>query len=641
MENMKNDRQNKNTPDDGILEAKLDPKNEIASASSEEKLISSPRRNGLGTDMVGSANKAVLEAKTMGQDKNFSKADKVVESGAAESEKSYGKCDASLYATGGSNRKKMLPIIAIVGVLFLAVTVVAAMYVFDIGGFGKKKETPQDIIKSSMAAMRDVKTYNMTGNIKVGIGVNGTAGAAVSGDETGNMKYDINIDMSGKTDMSDINNVKSDANMNVQLKMSSDVGNEDYSVELEGRSFGTKEFYYKLNNMDLGMLGMIIGTQVSQYKGKWYVLDFEELKKLPGYSDEEAAVFGNYNMNRIMEIMSKYKLLQFKEDIGDEVFGDVKVYHYKIGLDGVSMIYMYLDILKEVASGSKNMNAKEFESDVEKMKKDIEENYMSLINEGFQNIEADVWIGKSDRLVYRIAIGGMFDEKYINKIMNATLGSAKAKAQDAAVKSSVFSERTDLELYYDRNKNSYENYKLSKYSRLKQENIRLDKDSYVIWSDLASVEDKWCADSSGKSGYVLGDITGYSCPELSENPKGNKEQYSEIEKEEDNVKASVSFNVDISYNDFNKTVMIEKPEGAINFFDEAKKSMFGKDPLVKQQNPDTDNDGLEDYMESYYNTDPNNPDTDGDGYKDGDEVKNGYDPTKSGNTKLEYGNFAK
>jgi hypothetical protein len=47
-------------------------------------------------------------------------------------------------------------------------------------------------------------------------------------------------------------------------------------------------------------------------------------------------------------------------------------------------------------------------------------------------------------------------------------------------------------------------------------------------------------------------------------------------------------------------------------------------------NKDSDNDGLSDYLESYYGTNPNNPDTDGDGYKDGDEVKNGYNPNGSG-----------
>lgn len=41
---------------------------------------------------------------------------------------------------------------------------------------------------------------------------------------------------------------------------------------------------------------------------------------------------------------------------------------------------------------------------------------------------------------------------------------------------------------------------------------------------------------------------------------------------------------------------------------------------------DSDKDGLTDWQEEIYKTDPNNPDTDGDGYSDGEEVLSGYDP---------------
>ena len=45
---------------------------------------------------------------------------------------------------------------------------------------------------------------------------------------------------------------------------------------------------------------------------------------------------------------------------------------------------------------------------------------------------------------------------------------------------------------------------------------------------------------------------------------------------------------------------------------------------------DTDNDGLSDTDESYWNTDFRNPDTDGDGFLDGEEVASGHNPNKKG-----------
>ncbi|MBI3273600.1 MAG: hypothetical protein HYZ69_00495 [Candidatus Colwellbacteria bacterium] len=47
-------------------------------------------------------------------------------------------------------------------------------------------------------------------------------------------------------------------------------------------------------------------------------------------------------------------------------------------------------------------------------------------------------------------------------------------------------------------------------------------------------------------------------------------------------------------------------------------------------NKDTDGDGLKDWEEVLWHTDPNNPDTDGDGTKDNDEILAKRDPTKAG-----------
>jgi len=47
------------------------------------------------------------------------------------------------------------------------------------------------------------------------------------------------------------------------------------------------------------------------------------------------------------------------------------------------------------------------------------------------------------------------------------------------------------------------------------------------------------------------------------------------------------------------------------------------------KNQDADHDGLFDWQETIFNTDPQNPDTDGDGYLDGEEIISGYDPLVS------------
>jgi hypothetical protein len=52
----------------------------------------------------------------------------------------------------------------------------------------------------------------------------------------------------------------------------------------------------------------------------------------------------------------------------------------------------------------------------------------------------------------------------------------------------------------------------------------------------------------------------------------------------------------------------------------------GKETTITSDNKDTDNDGLKDWEENLYKTDPLNPDTDADGYLDGEEINSGHNP---------------
>jgi len=55
-----------------------------------------------------------------------------------------------------------------------------------------------------------------------------------------------------------------------------------------------------------------------------------------------------------------------------------------------------------------------------------------------------------------------------------------------------------------------------------------------------------------------------------------------------------------------------------------------KETSIESQNIDTDNDGLRDWEENLYKTDPLNPDTDADGYLDGEEINSGHNPAVKG-----------
>ena len=69
--------------------------------------------------------------------------------------------------------------------------------------------------------------------------------------------------------------------------------------------------------------------------------------------------------------------------------------------------------------------------------------------------------------------------------------------------------------------------------------------------------------------------------------------------------------------------------GGLIFLLNSKREKELKSPtseLFSENFKDSDNDGLPDWQEELYRTDPNNPDTDGDGYLDGQEVDLGRNP---------------
>lgn len=598
---------------------KLDPNNEIESGP-EEKLIASSNNGG------------IVFSGVMKKDETEKPINNILSNINAESQSAadpaYERISFSGKKTAGN---KNLPVVLIFALLFLVVSMAAVFYVFVYKKNIEKKESPQQIINSSVESMRKVKTYASEGSAILNFTVSDSQNSM-------NLDGNINIDMNGKIDANDINSPKSQYNAKAKFEMKGVGGSEAFSVDFESIAFGQKAVYYKINDFDLGAYGIMMGSQLGSLKDKWYSFDSDELKQMPGYDETSSPIMENYNMNKIMDILGKYEILKFEKDLGNEKIGNVEAYHYRTKLDGMAILYIYLDVLKEI--GSKY--PEEFNLNLSNIKKDAEENYKDLINEGFQNTKAELWIGKDNRHVYKTLVSGSLDEKYINKFMSRTLGGARAKAQDAEIKSNVSGARPDLEIYYDENNGSYENFILPDYYKLKPENVRVSKDSYVVWSELSSTTDKWCVDSNGESGYVLGEINGFSCPvSISSDPKGVEKDpaLSDVSGSNNDPKINIDFKIDVSYKDFNRPVEIKKPEGAASIIKEMDSILGNVMPGTgrgSNYNQDSDSDGLTDDMEKFYGTDSNNPDTDGDGYADGQEVDNDFDPLIPGSAKLDY-----
>ncbi len=436
----------------------------------------------------------------------------------------------------------------ILGIIVLIIVgIVAAYFLMPLINI-QKKETPQQIIKSSMQEMQKVKTYSYDGVIEFDIE-----------NKENHEGFNFDIELLGKADQTDVENIKAFNN----IKIASDVDDDQrFSVDLDTVQIGQKKTYLKLNDFDFGVTGMIMGPQINPLKEKWYKLDLEELEKLGATSPGGASgmEMANYDINKIMALYNKYELLKFQEDLGNTKIWLTKtepwalpksptggsedegidVYHYKVKLDGIALVNFYVDIMKEMMA---EMNPAEkgeiLTEEFDEVFKEIEENikkYDYVINKAADNVDIEIWIGKDDKLIHRTKISGMFDEEFINMIEDEMITRG-----DAVEKNTI-------------------------------------------------------------SGDGL-----------------------------------FKFNIDINMRDFNKPVEINEPEEVENLMKALEKVLeeFMRAGVTEGET-DTDADGLPDYIETVYGTDPNNPDTDGDGYKDGEEVESGYDPLLSGNARLDY-----
>jgi hypothetical protein len=320
--------------------------------------------------------------------------------------------DALVLLNKRKNRDLTVPVV--LGIIFLIIAVGVAFFYFLSGQKpSSKKENPQEVIKSSMEAMRNVKTYTTKGDI--GINIKNLENSE---------KFIFNIGVSGKADQTDINNAKGSYNVAVVGNVSNKDENYKFSVDFDSMFFGQETAYFRLNDVDLGMIGTMAGPEIDQYinkyKGRWYLVDTKQIRKLGSsnlFSSTGGEVY-NYDMGKVMELYSKYDILKFKDDLGNEMIGDVDAYHYKVKLDSEGITNFYLDLLKKMSPNSKDDSYNKGHNEMmQKIESDIRK-YDYIINYIIENIDVEVWIGKEDKFIYKSKVSGKFDKKFLEMIGN-------------------------------------------------------------------------------------------------------------------------------------------------------------------------------------------------------------------------------
>jgi len=175
------------------------------------------------------------------------------------------------------------------------------------------------------------------------------------------------------------------------------VGDFEIVFELEGMqfSFGAeivaldKDFYLKPTTIPalpfLAPFFEMMGIDLNQLKGQWIRFETEAEK------EEEKEM-----LEELKLLLKDKKLYSVKKELTDEKIGEKKVYHYLVALNKEEIKKVVPEILEIIEKyGLEKEKIPEVE--LREFFKEFDE-FLGRISE----IEAEIWIGKKDYLLYRL-----------------------------------------------------------------------------------------------------------------------------------------------------------------------------------------------------------------------------------------------
>ena len=431
------------------------------------------------------------------------------------------------------------------------------------------EETPQQVLESSKKVMKDIKTVKFSGVMKADMLM-----IAESNNIPVDISSSVDLALVGGIDKTDLNNIKTSFNLDLELDMLSEGGSENLSVDLDCISMGKDDLYYRLNDYDLGMMGIMLGREFSGYKGKWLTSGYTNRMSYD-FEDDSSS----FDLKEMEEICTKYELLKFEEDLGDEELRNIEVYHYKVKLDGTSFAWLMEELQSQIDKNSYGTKRLEIGSKEK------------ILNKIFENVYVELWIGKRDKFLHQIKIVGDYNTEDFKQIISKVYGEVEAKEKDSSAKSKISYTETKLKSHY-KDTGSYNNFNVPYYyaKEVEPENIITGESSYAIWKEMALTTDKWCVDSTGKRGYVQEEVSGPSCPKTSIEPQGEKRNYEEYaynlleEKMGPDGKIEVGFDMNFSFGGFNEPLNIERPKDVEKIMGVNSKGIINFSPSFEEEN---------------------------------------------------------
>jgi len=208
------------------------------------------------------------------------------------------------------------------------------------------------------------------------------------------------ITMESDTNLFDVSNPKS------QVVIDLSVSAQGIEFFFNGEACSMDEvFYFKIGSMPIPVsLGLSqLGIDANDWTNKWFKFDSKELGMsfIKTLSDQEKIEMEQ----EIVHLLSDYPIAKVVEKLADEKIEGQNAYHYLMALDKENVKQFLVGLLEIVN--------KYYEIDnLMNMPEEDKQEILDGIDELFEKtggIDFEIWIGKKDKLIYKVTGQKSFD----------------------------------------------------------------------------------------------------------------------------------------------------------------------------------------------------------------------------------------
>ena len=437
---------------------------------------------------------------------------------------------------------KSKAIFFIVFVLILLGAVGAGAYVYYTGTFVK---LPTLLSKSMEKARATTSSkYDVTVNVDFSEMKDVMSGLN-SMPSLGANSQKLSLTVKGLSDISDPENFKNSSVISVSMG--------SFSLEAEFRIVHNI-FYAQLTKAPA--LGILPIPMLSLYENKWFSFPFKSengqtitnpFSSISGISSKVIDKITPEEKERLYKMFRDAHFVKQTGKLSPETISGESSYHFAFDLDkdGISS---YLQSLKEYINSIGKSDSSLSAFDPTSIKKELD---------NLKAFQGEIWIGRNDKLVHKIAVSFgvqpnltkneqvklnmvaiMSDynepvlitaptestsfETLVSNVMNDSIGSARQKGNEAAIKATMANIRPQAELFWDARKGVYSGFCLSTELKTSRTYIE-DKggtgfvckeaaQKYAIGVKLSDSSGYWCIDSTGVIKSTTIPPSGTVCP---------------------------------------------------------------------------------------------------------------------------------